>query len=341
MPNMLIPGLVLLHALSSCFSEEAFGQVGDPSPHGAGRVVRIDPALDAIVPADYEIEKLAGGFGFTEGPVWVNEDGGYLLFSDIPANSIHKWSPGGSVSTFLAPVFGGQFEKGRFVGSNGLTLDKQGHLVLCEHGGRRVSRLGRDGQRTTLVDSYKGKKLNSPNDAVYRSDGWLYFTDPPYGLAKQDADPTKELDFNGVYRLGPKGELELLDTRHSRPNGIAFSPDEKTLYVANSHPARKTWTAYDVRSDGTLGDARVFYYATHEKAPGSPDGMKVDERGNLYCTGPGGVWIFDPQGVHLGTIQPPEIPANVAWGGADGRSLYMTARTGLYRIRLKIVGLRP
>jgi gluconolactonase len=229
------------------------------------------------------------------------------------------------------------------VGPNGMTLDSKGTLMICEHGNRRISRLAlpKEDERTAVVANFEGKKLNSPNDLVYKSDGWLYFTDPPYGLAQQDDDPTKELDFNGVFRLSPDEQtLELLVRDMTRPNGIGFSPDEKTLYIANSDPQRKLWMAYDVKEDGTVENGRVFYDVTSETAEGLPDGLKLDKRGNLYCTGPGGVWIFAPDGRHLGTIQPEQVPANVAWGD-DGKSLYMTARTGLYRIRLNAEGAIP
>ena len=310
--------------------------------HGAGSIQRMDPAFDEIVPSDYKIEKLQGGFRFTEGPVWVTENGPYLLFSDIPDNAIYQWTSDGKVAEFVKPVFEGEPGEGESAaGSNGLTLDVEGRLVLCEHGARRISRIETNGTRTSLVDRYQDKRLNSPNDAAYRSDGWLYFTDPPYGLAKQDEDPVKELSFNGIYRLSPDGELELLEKGLTRPNGLAFSPDEKILYVANSDPARKVWMAYEVKEDGTLGEGRLFFDATSETSEGVPDGLKVDQVGNLYCTGPGGVWVFSPEGKHLGTIRLEELPANVAWGDSDGRTLYMTARTGLYRIRLKTQGIRP
>ncbi len=313
-----------------------------PADHGAGTVIRVAPALDSIVPADYKIEKVAGGFVFIEGPVWVPRDGGYLLFSDVQGNAIYKWAPGGDAVPFLKPVYEGPApEKQRGIGSNGLTLDAQGRLVICEHGNRRVSRMElTGGERTTLVDKFEGKKLNSPNDLVYRSDGSLYFTDPPYGLPGQDSSKLKELDFNGVYRLAPDGKLTVLVKDLPRPNGIALSPDEKTLYVANTGP-KKLWMAYDVQPDGSISNGRVFFDATAMKEQGAPDGMKVDSAGNLYCTGPGGVLIFSPEGKHLGTIHPAEQPANVGWGGADAKTLYMTARTGLYRIRLKIAGLLP
>jgi gluconolactonase len=264
------------------------------------------------------------------------------LFSDIPNNVVHKWTPDGEVSVFRKPsgYDGTDAPAGAFIGSNGLTLDQQGRLIICEHGNGRVTRLEKDGKLTVLADKYEGKRLNSPNDAVYNSDGSLYFTDPPYGFPKQDDDPKKELPFNGIYRLA-EGKLQLLYKDLTRPNGLAFSPDERYLYVANSDAARKIWIRFEVQADGSLANSKVFYDATERTEQGSPDGMRVDKEGNLYCTGPGGVWIFSPEGTHLGTIQPPEIPANCAWGDKDGKTLYMTARTGLYRIKLNVEGVRP
>ncbi|MEX2263843.1 MAG: SMP-30/gluconolactonase/LRE family protein [Bryobacteraceae bacterium] len=313
---------------------------GTAAGQSAGKILKVSPALDAIVPSDAKIEKLAGGFTFTEGPVWMRE--GYLLFSDIPNNVINKWTPDGKVSVFRKPAGydGTDAPAGAFIGSNGLTLDKEGRLIICEHGNGRMTRLEKDGKLTVLAAKFEGKRLNSPNDAVFKSDGSLYFTDPPYGFPKQDDDPKKELSFNGIFRLAG-GKLQLLHKDLNRPNGLAFSPDEKILYVANSHPERKTWTRFDVRADGTIANPKIFYDVTKETAAGLPDGMKIDTKGNLYCTGPGGVWIFSPDGKHMGTVQPPEIPANCHWGDADGKTLYMTARTGLYRIRLNIAGIRP
>ncbi len=303
------------------------------------QIERLDPGLNFIIAASAKVEQIAGGFAFTEGPVWIHQ--GYLLFSDIPNNVVWKWTPG-AVSIFRdhSGYSGRDALAGAYVGSNGLTLDRQGRLTLCETGNRRVTRLERDGTTTVLADRYRGKRLNSPNDLVYKSDGSLYFTDPPHGLPKEDEDPKKELRFNGIYRLKEK-ELQLLSSELSRPNGLVFSPDEKFLYVSNSDPRRKIWVRFDVRADGTLGKAGVFYDATAETADGLPDGMKVDERGNLYCTGPGGVWIFTPEGKHLGTVIAAETPANVGWGGGDGKTLFITARTGLYRIDLKVRGVLP
>jgi gluconolactonase len=302
----------------------AFAEGGE----AGGKLVSADPEFSRIVPANARIEKLADGFQFTEGPVWSRA--GLLLFSDIPNDVVLRWEQkSGKVSDYRRPS--GQ--------TNGNTMDAKGRLVSCEHVGRRVSRREKDGSITTLADRYEGRRLNSPNDVVFKSDGALYFTDPPYGLPKQDEDPAKELIADGVYRL-KNGHLTLLTDELKRPNGLAFSPDEKTLYVANSDEARKIWMAYPVERDGRLGRGRLFYDVTASKEPGLPDGMKVDREGNLFCTAPGGVWVFSPDGRHLGTIAPPEVPANCAWGD-DGHSLYMTAQKGLYRIRLTTAGKLP
>lgn len=306
----------------------------------SGRIVRLDSALDAIVSESAAIEKLAGGFSFTEGPVWIPE--GYLLFSDIPENTIYKWSPDTGIEVFRKPSGCDRIgvAPGVFRGSNGLTLDAQGRLTICEHGNRRVTRLEADGSLTVLASHFEGKRLNSPNDLVYKSDGALYFSDPPYGFPKQDDDPEKELDFCGLYRLAG-GELQLLYKDLRRPNGLAFSPDEKYLYVSNSDPQRRIWMRFEVQGDGSIANGEVFYDVTNEAAAGSPDGLKVDKQGNLYCTGPLGVWVFTPGGKLLGRIEPPERPANCHWGGADAKTLYITAQTSLYRIRTNIEGIRP
>jgi gluconolactonase len=325
--SVLLPVLLALGAAAICGQEE-------------GKVVRLDPALDRLVPRSAKVEKLAGGFGFIEGPLWVH---GYLLFSDIPKMVIWRWMPDGQVTPYRKPSgFNGPGvpPSSQSAGSNGLTLDRQGRLIVCEHGNRRLVRLEKDGHVTVLASHYQGKRLNSPNDVVCRKDGSLYFTDPPYGLPREDKSPFKELPFNGIYRLSG-GTPQLLDKDLTRPNGLAFSPDEKILYVANSDSKRKIWMRFEVKTDGTLANGRVFFDVTSEDAVGAPDGMKVDRRGNLYGTGPGGIWIFSPQGKHLGSIQLPEIPANCNWGDADGKTLYITARTGLYRIRLSVEGVRP
>jgi gluconolactonase len=306
-----------------------------------GQVVRLDPALDEIVPTPSRIEKVAGGFLFGEGPVWVR-DGGYLLFSDPNDNRIYRWSPDGDVSVFRTKsgYTGADIAEYGQPGSNGLTLDREGRLTINEHGNRRVTRLEKNGQLTVLADRWDGKRLNSPNDLVYRSDGALYFTDPPFGLPKAFDDPRKELPYSGVFRVAD-GRVQLLTTDLLGPNGLAFSPDEQFLYVSDWDVKRKVVMRYRVERDGTLSNGEVFFDMTDAPGEEALDGLKVDQKGNLYVSGPGGVWILSPRGRHLGTIQAPELPANFAWGDADGRTLYMTARTGLYRVRLKIPGIRP
>jgi gluconolactonase len=345
--NRLLALTALAAATMSCGGpaenkSEATKEAAITTETAVGKVDRKDPALDAIIPSSAKIEKLASGFAFTEGPVWI-KDGGYLLFSDIPNNAINKWTTDGKVAEFRKPsgYDGTDAPAGAFIGSNGLTLDKEGRLIICEHGNGRVTRLEKDGKLTVLAAKYQGKRLNSPNDAVYKSNGDLYFTDPPYGFVKQDEDPKKELKFNGIYRLNAAGKLDLLSKELTRPNGLAFSPDEKYLYVANSDEKRKIWMRFEVKPDGTLANGKVFFDVTAETAEGLPDGLKIDQAGNLYCTGPGGVWIFSSEGKHLGSIQPPEVPANVHWGDTDGKTLYMTARTGLYRINTGATGVRP
>lgn len=304
-----------------------------------GSVVREDSRLDALVSAEAPIEVLASGFEWAEGPIWFS-DGGCLLFSDIPRNSIHRWSEADGLTLWMQPSgYTGVTDYGAEPGSNGLTRDRQGRLVLCEHGDRRVSVLTAGGGKLTLADRYQGKRLNSPNDVVFKSDGAMYFTDPPYGLPNRWEDPLRELDFCGVYRLSPDGELSLLTAEMSRPNGLAFSPDEKTLYVANSDPERAIWMAYDLQQDGSLGTGRVFADVTamYGVLPGLPDGMKVDQHGNLFATGPGGVHVYDPSGELLGRIDPGVATANCAWG-EDGATLFLASDMYVCRIRTKTRG---
>lgn len=301
-------------------------------PAGDGGLLRKDPAFDELVPSGAKIEKIATGFGFTEGPVWYQNK---LWFSDIPGNVVHTWAPDGKVGEAIRPS-GYDGKDPAIGGSNGLVAGKDGTLVLCQHGNRRVAVRSKSGVITTLVDRFEGKRLNSPNDAVYHSDGSLLFTDPPYGLAKGDDDPKKELDFNGVFRYA-NGRLRVLTRELTRPNGIGLSPNERTLYVANSDPARKIWMSFALQPDGLISGGQVFADVTAEKEPGGPDGLKVDAQGNVWATGPGGVWIFTPDGKHLGTIKPTEVPANLAWGG-DGKTLFMTAHTSVYRIRTNVRG---
>ena len=304
-------------------------------------IVRKDPAIDAIVGPNPKIYKLAEGFKFTEGPIWVRE-GKYLLFSDPNNNTIYKYTSDGRLSGFMekSGYDGADIAEYGQPGSNGLTLDPQGRLTINQHGNRRVIRLEKNGQITVLADRYQGKRLNSPNDLVYRSDGTLFFTDPPFGLPKFFDDPRKELPYSGVFSLH-QGELKLLSNDLSGPNGLAFSPDEKYLYVDNWDLKKEVIMRYEVRPDGTLSNDQVFFDATGEPGEDAWDGMKVDQHGNLYVSGPRGIWIISPEGKHLGTIIAPMHPHNMAWGDEDGRTLYLCARTGLYRIRLNIPGIRP
>lgn len=306
-----------------------------------GKIERVDPALDKLVPADAKMEIVASGFTWAEGPLWI-KSGGYILFCDIPRNSVFKWKEGEGISLFLHPSgYTGQEYYGLEPGSNGLLLSPKGEVVSMEHGDRRVSVLTKGGGKRTLVDNYMGKRLNSPNDGAFKSNGDLYFTDPPYGLPKNVDDPAKELPFQGVYRLKPTGELTLLTKEMSRPNGIGFSPDYKTLYVANSDPAKSIWMAFPVKGDGTLGEGKLFFDSTPQaqaKKPGLPDGLKVDAKGNLFATGPGGVYVFAPDGKHLGTLATGVPTANCAFGD-DGATLYITANDKLVRVRTATKGL--
>jgi gluconolactonase len=316
------------------------------SPLGAQPVIRrMDPDLDKVLSPTAKIEKIASGFQFVEGPVWFRP-GGHLLFSDIPANVIMQWLPRVGAKVFREHIYAGEYPPGKLVGSNGLTVDAEGRIVMAEHGNRRVSRIAQDGKLTVLADRYEGKRLNSPNDVVVKKNGDIYFTDPPFGLLNPgqglDNAPKnqlRELDFNGVFRITPAGRIEAVAKDLSLPNGLAFSPDEKTLYVADS--ASKSWRIYDVKADGSLANGRVFFDASKESGEGLPDGMKVDTAGNVWAAGPGGIRVISPRAKLLGIIPFPETPANCAWGDADGKTLYVTAQTSLYRIKTNITGIYP
>lgn len=310
-------------------------------------IVKNDPSLDEIVAPGTKIEKLAGGFLFTEGPVWVrasDESDGYLLFSDPNNNLIYRWTPDGQLSIYRTKSGYSGVDIGEYTqpGSNGLTLDREGRVTINQHGNRRVVRVEKNGQVTVLADRYEGNRFNSPNDLVYKSDGALYFTDPPFGLPKFFDDPRKELPYSGVFRLSPDGSrLQLLTTELTGPNGLAFSPDEKYFYVDDWDEKKKIIMRYELNADGTLANGKIFFDVTGAPGEDALDGMKVDQKGNLYVSGPGGLWILSPEGKHLGTIVGPEHPHNFAWGEDDGKTLYLCARSGLYRIRLKIPGIRP
>lgn len=273
-----------------------------------------------IMPKGAKVEKIAGDLKFIEGPVWMRP--GMLVFSDIPADTLYSWKPGGKLEEFRKPSHN----------ANGNTLDREGRLISCEHGSRQVTRTELNGKITILADRFEGKRLNSPNDVVVRSNGDIYFTDPPYGITKEQ----EELGFYGVYRISKAGKLTLVLNDFKRPNGLAFSPDEKLLYVDDTegHHIR----VFTVKSNGDMTNGHLFAEIRGDK-PGVPDGMRVDTHGNVYCTGSGGIHVFAPSGRHLGVIEVPEVAANCAWGDMDGKSLYITASTGLYRIRLKIAGI--
>ena len=306
-------------------------------------IIRKDPALDTIVPPNPKIFKLAEGFKFTEGPVW-DRRGGYLLFSDPNSNTIYKYSPdgNGTLTVFRekSGYEGADITEYGQPGSNGLTFDREGRLTINQHGNRRVARLESDGTLIVLADKFEGKRLNSPNDLVYRSDGTLYFTDPPFGLPKFFSDPRKELPFSGVF-AAKDGKIQLVSTDLTGPNGLAFSPDEKFFYVDNWDDHKKVVMRYEVQPDGSLKNGKLFFDMTSAGTEDALDGLKVDKAGNLYVSGPGGLWILSPQGKHLGTIIAPKHPHNFAWGDADGKTLYLCARSGLYRMKLNIEGIRP
>ena len=312
-------------------------------PH-VGRVDRFESGVDQLIPKDAKIEVLCGGFEWSEGPVWVpeagNKFGGFVLFSDIPHNVVMKWQEGVGASVFMKPAgYTGVADYGREPGSNGLALDTQGRLVLCEHGDRRISVVTKGGGKVTLADRWQGKRLNSPNDLAIRKNGDIFFTDPIYGLPKRASDPMREIDFCGVYRLQKDGTVTVQYKDMSRPNGIGFSPDHKTLYVANSDGRNPVWRAFPVKKDGSLGKPKAFFDSSKDdRLPRSGgDGLKVDAKGNVFATGAGGVLILSPKGKLLGRLVTGESIANVAWGN-DGSVLYLTSDMYLCRIQTKTKG---
>jgi gluconolactonase len=317
-----------------------------------GVIEKYDPAFDALFAPEAMMEKLVEGLDWAEGPIW-HKDSQSLLFSDVPQNVVYRWHEVRGVHRYVRPSgYTGTVPRGGEPGSNGLTLDSLGRLVLCQHGDRAVSRLqaiqpALDPNEpmhpvyVPIVDRYQGKRFNSPNDLCFDKNGNLYFTDPPYGLVGNVNDPEKEIPFQGVYRFSNKGLLTLLTKEMTRPNGIALSPDEKTLYVANSDPDKAIWMAYPIKEDGTLDKGKVFFDATDmakdkEHNKGLPDGLKIDAKGNLFATGPGGVLVFSPDGKHLGTLRTGEATANVAWG--DDGTLYICADMYIARIKTQTGG---
>lgn len=331
-PAPCLPRATLSSVLALWASLAATGAFAIAS---AARIERLDPRLDALVPPDARVEIVAEGLTWAEGPVWDPQIGA-LLFSDVPRNVVFRLGRRGGVESVLRPsgYTGDVPFVGREQGSNGLALDADGRLVLCQHGDRRVARRETDGQLTGLAERYEGKRLNSPNDLAYGPGGALYFTDPPFGLARGFDDPAKELPFQGVYRLAPDGTLTAIITDLRAPNGLAFSPDQKTLYVSNADRQNPIWMAYPVTPDGGVGAGRVFADAKAFAAAGegAPDGLKVDKDGNLFAAGPGGVHVFAPDGARLGRIVTGVPTGNVAWGD-DGSSLYIAAEHRILRLR--------
>jgi gluconolactonase len=321
-------------------SLEIFPATASMARRVPAQVNRLDAALDEVIAPDAAFERVATGFLFTEGPVWHPD--GYLLFSDPNANTIYRWSPDGQVSVFRAKSGYAGADIGEYgqPGSNGLTLDAQGRLTIDEHGNRRVVRLEKNGAVTTLADRFEGKRLNSPNDLVYRSDGALYFTDPPFGLPKAHDDPRKELPFSGLFLL-KDGRLTAVSRDLAGPNGLAFSPDEKTLYVGDWDPGKKVVMKYEVHADGTLGEGAVFADFTADEGEDAIDGLKVDRNGNVYVSGPGGLHILDAAGRRLGLVVLPEHPHNLTFGDDDGKTLYLAAKSSIYRVRVQNEGIRP
>ena len=338
----------LIIAGTTMFGNEGHAQSDETNT--IGKIERLDPALDKLVPADAKMEIVVDGLDWSEGPLWIPADGGFVICSDIPPNTIYRWDRNRGKSIYLKPSgYTGTIPRGGEVGTNGSALDRQGRLVLCQHGDRRIARMDAPLEEpkskfVTVADRYDGKRFNSPNDVAIHSSGSIYFTDPPYGLDGYNDDltkiPNKELPYQGVYRVNPDGKVTLLTKELERPNGIAFSPDEKILYVANSHGPRPIWMAFPINEDGTIGAGRVFFDASKlaKDRKGAPDGLEIDTHGNLWASGPGGLLIISPEGKHLGTLMTGESTSNCAFG-EDGSTLFITADMYLLRIRLTTKGV--
>ena len=333
--------LLAIVGIWSCKQKSNMEAESKEQPISKGSIEVVDKTLKNVLNTEASIEILAEGYSWSEGPLWL-EDQKTLIFSDVPKNTIYSWSEEMGSGTYLTPSgFTGEDFQGSEPGSNGLTLNGKGELVLCQHGNRAVSvmKAGLDQPAPDyepLVDNFEGKRFNSPNDLIFDKAGNLYFTDPPYGLPGQMDDPGKEIPFQGVYRVTPDGKVTLLTDELSRPNGLALSPDEKTLYVSNSDPEKAIWMAYDLDEDGVVQSRTLFYDATDwvPKEKGLPDGLKVDDQGNIFATGPGGVWIFSSDGKHLGSIKTGEATANCAFN-TDKSELFMTADSYVLRLKLK------
>ena len=334
----LIAAFSLLLASGACMSAEPSSQAFP----AIGQVHRQAAALDSLIAPGARIEKLAEGFQWAEGPVWIS-DGDYLLFSDVPGNKIHRWSERDGISVFLDPSGAENSTGFREPGSNGLIRGPAGTILMADHGTRTVARLDlATRKKTFLATRFQGKRFNSPNDLVLSKRGVIYFTDPPYGLEGLNQSPLKEQPHNGVYRLDPDGTVTLIVSDLTFPNGVNLSPDERTLYVANSDPERPIVMAYSLDGNGNITGKRVFADASAgvaAKLPGLPDGMALDKAGNLFATGPGGVSVYAPDGRLLGRIDTGEPVANVAFGGPDGRTLYLAANNAIARIRTLTKGL--
>lgn len=335
-----LPFRLNLLLLTVALTQDVLAQPQPAKPVQEINVIRVDPRFEKLVPLNVKIERIVSHRQWLEGPVWHRKEN-YLLFSDIPTNSIVKWQEGKGTSVFLHPSgYSGKIPfEGAEPGSNGLAFDPEGRLVSAEHGDRRIGRLEKNGKKITLVDRFEGKRINSPNDVVFRANGDLYFTDPPFGLPKSFDDPRKETPFQGVYRYSKDGKLTLLTKEIKAPNGIAFSPDEKKLYISNAERDKAHWLVFNVKSDGTIDNGKLLFDGTHltKNRPGVPDGMKVDREGNIFGAGPGGIHVIAPDGKHLGTIDTGVPTGNLAWG-EDGSTLFITSNTNIFRLRLTTKG---
>lgn len=322
-------GMLKVLGLSASLALTVSAMAQEPS------IQRLDPGLDALLAEDVPIEILGDGYKWTEGPVWDRE-AARLLFCDIPNNVIHAWSAEDGTRVFMKPSgYTGVADYGTEPGANGLAFDSAGRLLLCEHGDRRVSVLTKDCGKMTVADRYEGKRFNSPNDLVLHSTGGIFITDPIYGLPKKEQDPTREMDFCGVFRIAPDGTVHLITKEIERPNGIGLSPDEKTLYIANSYKPRPYIFAMQLKIDGSAAEMRTFFDTSKLDGPGAPDGMKVDAQGNVWATGPGGLLVISPEGKLLGRVLTHRATANVAFGGQDGKSVFLAAHDRILHFKRK------